>query len=64
MNVDEIRELFPGLKHTIYLNTATMNIGCTPAREAYGRAVEPVMSRSTPAEKAVKRPARVRKMGR
>ena len=40
MNVDEIRELFPGLKNTIYLNTATMNIGCTPAREAYERAVE------------------------
>jgi cysteine desulfurase/selenocysteine lyase len=40
MNVDEIRELFPGLKDTIYLNTATMNVGCTPAREAYERAVE------------------------
>ena len=40
MNVDEVRELFPGLKDTIYLNTATMNVGCTPAREAYERAVE------------------------
>jgi selenocysteine lyase/cysteine desulfurase len=40
MNVDEIRGLFPGLKDTIYLNTATMNVGCTPARQAYERAVE------------------------
>jgi cysteine desulfurase/selenocysteine lyase len=40
MNVTDIRELFPGLKDTIYLNTATMAVGCTPAREAYERAVE------------------------
>ena len=40
MNVADIRELFPGLKDTIYLNTATMAVGCTPAREAYERAVE------------------------
>lgn len=28
MNVAEMRQLFPGLKDTIYLNTATMNVGC------------------------------------
>ena len=32
--------LFPGLKDTIYLNTAIMNVGCAPAREAYELAVE------------------------
>lgn len=36
----EIRALFPGLEDTIYLNTATMNVGCAPARAAYERAVE------------------------
>jgi cysteine desulfurase / selenocysteine lyase len=36
----EIRELFPGLRDTIYLNTATMAVGCAPAREAYERAAE------------------------
>ena len=40
MNVSDIRGLFPGLKDTIYLNTATMCVGCAPAREAYGLAVE------------------------
>ena len=30
MNVSDIRQLFPGLKDTIYLNTATMNVGCAP----------------------------------
>jgi hypothetical protein len=30
MNVSDIRELFPGLKDTIYLNTATMAVGCKP----------------------------------
>ena len=40
MNVESMRELFPGLKDTIYLNTATMNVGSAPAREAYERAVE------------------------
>jgi selenocysteine lyase/cysteine desulfurase len=40
MNVADIRALFPGLTDTIYLNTATMAVGCTPAREAYERAVE------------------------
>lgn len=35
----EIRELFPGLGSTIYLNTATVSVGCAPAREAYERAV-------------------------
>lgn len=36
----DIRQLFPGLENTIYLNTATMNVGCAPAREAYEQAVE------------------------
>jgi len=35
-----IRALFPGLRDTIYLNTATMAVGCAPAREAYERAIE------------------------
>ena len=39
MNVADIRMLFPGLKDTIYLNTATMAVGCAPAREAYERAI-------------------------
>jgi len=39
MNVADIRGLFPGLKDTIYLNTANMAVGCTPAREAYEHAV-------------------------
>jgi selenocysteine lyase/cysteine desulfurase len=36
----EIRALFPGLADIIYLNTATMNVGCAPARAAYEQAVE------------------------
>ena len=40
MNVADIRGLFPGLKDTIYLNTATMAVGCTPARAAYERAID------------------------
>lgn len=40
MNIADIRGLFPGLKDTIYLNTATMAVGCAPAREAYERAVD------------------------
>ncbi len=39
MDVAEIRSLFPGLKDIIYLNTATMSVGCVPAREAYEHAV-------------------------
>jgi len=39
MNVAEIRAFFPGLKDVIYLNTATMAVGCEPARQAYERAV-------------------------
>jgi kynureninase len=39
MNAD-IRALFPGLKDTIYLNTATMSVGCAPAVEAYERAAK------------------------
>ena len=37
--IGDIRALFPGLKDTIYLNTATMSVGCAPAVEAYERAV-------------------------
>ena len=40
MQVADIRGLFPGLQDTIYLNTASMNVGCAPAREAYELAVE------------------------
>lgn len=40
MQSADIRGLFPGLRGTIYLNTASVNVGCTPAREAYERAVE------------------------
>jgi selenocysteine lyase/cysteine desulfurase len=36
----EIRALFPGLKDTIYLNTATLSVGCAPAVEAYERAAK------------------------
>lgn len=39
MLIDDIRQLFPGLDSTIYLNTATMNVGNTRARQAYERAV-------------------------
>ena len=40
MTPADIRQLFPGLEGTIYLNTATMGVGCAPAREAYERAAE------------------------
>ncbi|MFF2246616.1 aminotransferase class V-fold PLP-dependent enzyme [Arthrobacter sp. NPDC058130] len=40
MHAADIRQLFPGLKDTIYLNTASMNVGCAPARAAYELAVE------------------------
>ncbi len=40
MDVTQIRELFPGLTGTIYLNTATMAVGNALARAAYERAVE------------------------
>jgi selenocysteine lyase/cysteine desulfurase len=40
MDVAEIRALFPGLQDTIYLNTATMGVGCAPAKAAYVSAVE------------------------
>lgn len=39
-SVDGVRERFPGLKDTIYLDTATMAVGCAPARAAYERAVD------------------------
>ncbi|HEX5214408.1 MAG TPA: aminotransferase class V-fold PLP-dependent enzyme [Vicinamibacterales bacterium] len=38
--VVNVRALFPGLDGTIYLNTATMGVGCAPARAAYERAVD------------------------
>ena len=37
---NDIRAFFPGLDGTIYLNTATMGVGCAPARAAYERAVD------------------------
>ena len=40
MHAADIRQLFPGLQDTIYLNTASMNVGCAPARAAYELAVE------------------------
>jgi selenocysteine lyase/cysteine desulfurase len=40
MTPAEIRDLFPGLRDTIYLNTATMCMGSVPVREAYSRATE------------------------
>jgi cysteine desulfurase/selenocysteine lyase len=40
MEAAEIRQLFPGLRDTIYFNTASVNVGSAPAREAYERAVE------------------------
>jgi selenocysteine lyase/cysteine desulfurase len=40
MDAAELRLLFPGLKDTIYLNTASMNVGCAPARAAYELAVQ------------------------
>lgn len=40
MEAAEIRQLFPGLQETMYFNTASMNVGSAPAREAYERAVE------------------------
>jgi selenocysteine lyase/cysteine desulfurase len=40
MNATDLRQFYPGLKDTIYLNTANMAAGSAPAREAYARAVE------------------------
>jgi selenocysteine lyase/cysteine desulfurase len=40
MKVANIRALFPGLTDTIYFNTATMAVGCAPAKAAIERAVE------------------------
>jgi cysteine desulfurase/selenocysteine lyase len=39
MHPTDLRALFPGLEEIIYLNTASMNVGCAPALEAYGEAV-------------------------
>jgi selenocysteine lyase/cysteine desulfurase len=40
MDPADVRQLFPGLKDTIYLNTATMNVGSAPAKAAYDLAVQ------------------------
>ena len=40
MNAAAVRALFPGLADTIYLNTATVSVGCAAARAAYERAAE------------------------
>jgi selenocysteine lyase/cysteine desulfurase len=40
MTIAGIREEFPGLKNTVYLNTATLSVGCAAARDAYEQAVE------------------------
>ncbi len=40
MTTADIRALFPGLAGTIYMNTASMSVGCKPARDAYERAAE------------------------
>jgi selenocysteine lyase/cysteine desulfurase len=37
---EQVRELFPGLAGKVYLNTATMAMGCVPVREAYEQALE------------------------
>jgi selenocysteine lyase/cysteine desulfurase len=39
-SITEIRALFPALEDTIYLNTATMGVGCSAARAAYERAAD------------------------
>lgn len=39
MNVNAVRQLFPGLLNRIYMNTATMAIGNLPARRAYEKAL-------------------------
>ena len=40
MNADDIRRFFPGLKDTVYLNTATMGVGCAAAQEALAIAAD------------------------
>ena len=40
MQAADIRRLFPARKDTFYFNTATMDVGSAPAREAYELAVE------------------------
>ncbi len=40
MNAAAVRALFPGLADTVYLNTATVSVGCAAARAAYERAAE------------------------
>jgi selenocysteine lyase/cysteine desulfurase len=39
IDIAEARALFPGLRETVYFNTATMAVGSTPARAAYDHAV-------------------------
>src|SRR5262245_26262736 len=40
MTPADIRALFPQLRDTIYLNTATMGVGCAAARDALSAAIE------------------------
>jgi len=35
MNINDVRNLFPGLSGKIYMNTAASTIGCLPAKQAY-----------------------------
>ena len=35
MDINAIRNVFPGVMGKIYLNTAASAIGCLPARKAY-----------------------------
>jgi len=39
MDINEVRNLFPGLNGKIYMNTASSTIGCLPAKQAYELAI-------------------------
>jgi cysteine desulfurase/selenocysteine lyase len=39
MDINEVRNLFPGLNDKIYMNTASSTIGCLPAKKAYELAI-------------------------
>lgn len=39
MDINEVRDLFPGLTGKIYMNTAASTIGCLPAKQAYEKAL-------------------------
>ncbi|MCB5275835.1 hypothetical protein BJG92_03389 [Arthrobacter sp. SO5] len=40
MRAADVRQLFPGLTDTVYLNTASLNVGSAPAVAAYELAVQ------------------------